>query len=534
MTGYAATRTVTKPEAVFDRDEAWDALTRFTRDPAPGPRLGVVSGRLRQGKTYLLEALAESVDGGFLFCADDAVEAESLRRLGEELARHTGGAQGPQRPPPRDWGEALDALLALGARRPEPVPVVLDEFPRLVAQSPALAAALLAAFRRYADVTERAGGSGGPGGPGGTGGSGGTGGTGGGRARLLLSGSSHPVMRRLFCGPSPLKALVALDLEVRPFGFREAARFWGIDDHRLALRVHAVVGGTPAYRRAFVGGRVPEGPDDFDAWVCGTALDPRTPLFHEAPRLVHEEADRGDRALCHSVLAAVALGASTPGEVAGRVGASLGDVSHALALLQDCELLRAEPDALRPHLTRLRVAEPLLAFDHAVVRPYRTLLERDADGGRGGVAAEVWSRARETFESTVARADFAEVCRAWVREHATPDTFGAVPGQVGYGSLAGPGEPGAEVVVRGQEQVPGDGRPGPLLSVGLARWGEVMDVHHLEWLRRLTGLLAERGEDVGRTVLVCYSSAGFGPALRAAETEGAVTLVGADRLYRGG
>lgn len=488
-----------KPDGLFDRDAAWEALDGFAADTAPGPRLGVVTGRLRQGKTYLLRALTGTT-GGFLYCADDAVEAESLRRLGDALALHTGsGGDGP----PRDWAEALDALLALGER--EPLPMVLDEFPRLVRQSPSLPAVLHTALRRRADSAPY----------------------GGGRARLLLSGSSHPVMRRLFCGPSPLTGLVALDLDVRPFGFREAARFWGIDDDPLlALRVHAVVGGTPAYRHALVADRAPGGEGGgFDDWVCGTVLDPRTPLFHEAAGLVHEEADSWDRALCHSVLAAVALGAATPGEVANGVGASLGDVSHALALLQEHELLDGERDALRPQLTRLRVTEPLMAFEHAVVRPHRALLH-----GERGRAAEVWARARPVFESAVLGPHFAGVCRAWVRDHAAPGTFGGVPGLVGHGSLAGRSGTAAEVVVRGEGV---GGRPGPLLSVGLARWGEVMDVPHLERLRSLREALGERGEDVGRMVPACYGAAGFGDRLREAEAAGEVVLVGAERLYRG-
>ncbi|WP_226962387.1 MULTISPECIES: AAA family ATPase [unclassified Streptomyces] len=498
--GAAGPAGIAKPGAVFDRDGAWDALVGFATDRGPGPRLGVVSGGLRQGKTHLLRALTDAT-GGFLFCADDAVEAESLRRLGDLLARRTGSVEAGRL---RDWTEAVDALLALAGQ--EPVPVVLDEFPRLVRQSPSLPAVLHAAFRRHADGPH--------------------GGAAPGRARLLLSGSDRPVMRRLFCGPSALRELVTLDVAVGPFGYREAARFWGLDDARLALRVHAVVGGTPAYRHAFVADRVPAGPDDFDAWVCGTVLDPRTPLFHEAPRLVHEAADSGNRGLCHSVLAAVALGAGTPGGVADRVGAPLGEVSHTLALLRDWALLHGEPDVLRPPLTRLRIPEPLLAFEHAVVRPHRALLD-----GAPERAEEVWAQARPVFESTVAPARFAEVCRDWVRDHAAPDTFGAPAGRVGHGSLAGPGEPGAEVVVRGEGA---GGRPGPLLSVGLARWGEIVDVHHLERLHRLVGLLDERGEDVARVVPALYGSAGFGPAVRTSEAQGDVVLVGPDRLYAGG
>jgi predicted AAA+ superfamily ATPase len=52
-------RFVTKPSHVFDRDDDWSALVDFATDPSERVTLGVVSGRRRQGKTYLLSALAE-------------------------------------------------------------------------------------------------------------------------------------------------------------------------------------------------------------------------------------------------------------------------------------------------------------------------------------------------------------------------------------------------------------------------------------------------------------------------------------------
>lgn len=45
-----------KPAEMFDRDYEWSALTRFIGDEQPGATLGVVSGRRRQGKTFLLDA----------------------------------------------------------------------------------------------------------------------------------------------------------------------------------------------------------------------------------------------------------------------------------------------------------------------------------------------------------------------------------------------------------------------------------------------------------------------------------------------
>lgn len=132
----------------------------------------------------------------------------------------------------------------------------------------------------------------------------------------------------------------------------------------------------------------------------------------------------------------------------------------------------------------------------------------------------------------VHQSHFAQICRDWALHFADPDTFGVRPRSAAHGSVADPTHPGstdlaAEVVVRGH----GDAGHGSLLSVGLARWDEVMDVEHLERLQDLLGILANRGEDTSRTRPACYSGAGFSPALRAVEAQGQVVLVDLDRLY---
>src|ERR1700676_5466412 len=123
---------VDKPSEVFDRDFEWSALARFITDDQPGATLGVVSGRRRQGKTYLLEAACQAA-GGFYFGATEATDAESLRQIGNALTAHLS--------PPSpfhfaDWSEALSILLDLG--RDQPAPVAIDEFPYLIKGNPEL------------------------------------------------------------------------------------------------------------------------------------------------------------------------------------------------------------------------------------------------------------------------------------------------------------------------------------------------------------------------------------------------------------
>lgn len=96
------------------------------------------------------------------------------------------------------------------------------------------------------------------------------------RTRLLLCGSALAVMGKLLSGTAPLRGRAGLELTIPPLDHRLAAEFWGISDPQLAVRVNAIVGGTPAYRREFVRNDTSRGLEDFDAWVIRTVLNPET------------------------------------------------------------------------------------------------------------------------------------------------------------------------------------------------------------------------------------------------------------------
>lgn len=134
-----------KPVEMFDRDYEWSALTRFIEDEQPGATLGVVSGRRRHGKTFLLDAACRAA-GGFYFGATEAADAESLRRISAALTAHVRPASPYHF---SDWAEAVDALLALGTERP--VPVVIDEFPYLAKANPELPSIIQEALRTLRD-----------------------------------------------------------------------------------------------------------------------------------------------------------------------------------------------------------------------------------------------------------------------------------------------------------------------------------------------------------------------------------------------
>jgi len=78
--------TLAKPPELHDRVEEWEALAEFAADTSPGAVLGIVYGRRRQGKTLLLELLAETA-GGFAFTGLQQANAQNLVDLGGRVRR---------------------------------------------------------------------------------------------------------------------------------------------------------------------------------------------------------------------------------------------------------------------------------------------------------------------------------------------------------------------------------------------------------------------------------------------------------------
>jgi uncharacterized protein len=484
---------IAKPGKVFDRTREWQGLVAFASHEHPAATLGVVSGRRRQGKSFLLQALTEKM-GGLYYGATEATEAESLRLFTDALVRHT---RNPPEIPFRDWNDAISHLFR--QFRDGPVPVVLDEFPFLSKVTPSLPSIIQREL-----------------GPGGSGQES--------TARLLLCGSAMSVMGGLLAGRAPLRGRAGLELVIHPFGYRDAAEFWGFTDPHLALLVHAVVGGTPAYRQEFTRADAPADLADFDAWVVRTVLNPQTPLFREARYLLAEESDVRDPALYHSVLAAIATGNTTNGGIASYIGRKSDQISHPLNVLEDCALIVREPDLFRNGRSRYRIVEPLITFYEAIMRRRWSELEFHR-------AVAVWQATRPTFLAQVAGPHFEAVCRDFALS-ADTDVYGELPAEVGSGVVndsANRTQIEVDVVVLGAQQ---PGEPKRILSLGEAKWGEIMELRHVRRLARARDLLAVKGYDTRDTVLACYSGAGFNDDLReAAARDDGLLLVSPEHLY---
>lgn len=484
-----------RPPGLFDRAWEWAELVRFATDARASASLGIVSGRRRQGKSLLLSALVDRL-GGLYHEAIEATPAEALRRLGESYREHLGL---PVAPAFSTFAEAIEALLALPSDAP--VTVVLDELPYLVAAEPSLPSLLATALGPGAARRRSS------------------------RVRLLVCGSALSLMGGLLRADAPLRGRAGLELQVRPFGYRDAAAYWGLEaEPSAALRVFAIVGGTPAYRQEFVGGDVPAGLDDVDDWVARAVLNPARPLLREGRVLLAEEPDLRDRALYHTVLGAIAGAERTRARIASRVGRASDALGHPLGVLEEAGLVERREDAFRRGRPTYAVADPYLRFWYAVVRPRLARLRTGAD------AAREWGAAGRTYATQVLDPTFEELFRTWVQEHATAEEVGGEVVGVGAGTISDPrGRTRHEVDAVGWALRADGGRRIELL--GEAKVGQRLGMAALDRLRAIRRVAVAAGHDAGDARLALCSGVGFAPEVHEAQARGEALLVDLARLY---
>jgi len=504
-----------KPAELFARDAEWADLASFASGDGVGASLAVVYGRRRQGKTLMLELLAEQT-GGFSFTGLEQSAAQNLDAVSRAYADFA-GLDVPVAF--RSWDDVIRALFALG-HRDHPLTVVVDELPYLLKTAPEIPSLLQRALSPRGAARRAS------------------------RTRLVLCGSAFSVMTSLLAGTAPLRGRAVREIVVNPFDFREAAAFWGVhDDPDTAVRLHALVGGTPAYRD-FCDGDLPEGDlpdgglpkgggpgrldglDGLDAWAVRHLLNPSSAFFREGRSLLAEEPELTDVAVYASVLGAIAAGRTRRGQIADAIGRKETALAHPLSVLQEARLVARRADPLRAKRSTFHICEPMLRLHQLVVAPNDARLVR-----RHG--AQVWADVADTVAARIYGPHFEELARQWTADHAGATTVGGRVGPVG--STVVPcrvHRDQHEVDVVAVERSPG--QPARVLLLGEAKWRQApVGMDQLDRLRHVRELVD--GADPS-TKLALFSRRGFTPELvghAASPNGGDVELVDLDRLYHG-
>ncbi len=479
-----------KPERVVSRDDGWATLSAFVGHPDEHLLLGVVSGRRRVGKSYLLRALAE-VSGGLYITAVAEEDAHAARaRFAADIARYAGisseligsGAS---------WEALLSSAIDVVIQRQGRTGLlVIDELPYWLNHSPEIPGLLQLSYdRSQADAGHRGG-------------------------RVILCGSAMSVMTTLLSGSkarrgwdpawgsvTALRGRAAVDLRMAPFDLPTTARLWNIGDRPTALRLHAALGGSPGYRALSLR-EAPQSISEFDSWVADSLLNPGQALFSrsEAEYLLREDPNFSGSTLHYGIINAVARGASSPAKIGCLLERDRTTLARPLAALIDAGYLSHDDDPLTTRRPVITIADPIIRFHNLITVAQTDLVE-------AGRSAQAWQQAQNTFAAQILGPHFEACARHWLRQYAT-DEIRAGSSMVAAAVINDRGGKAKhEIDVLGLDRT---SNRASIALIGEAKATlarrTVADLDRLDHIR---ALLADQGHDTSHARIALFATEGF-------------------------
>jgi len=341
----------------------------------PGAQLGVVWGRRRVGKSWLLSHWAKDRRAIFHVARNRSTEEElrALSRATAEVVRL------PRRSlidrPFVSWDDAFEVLA--GAAERQRLLVIIDEVPELFEADPQLPSVLRALWDGVQDS----------------------------KLRLILAGSAVRTMERMQQERAPLYGRATLRLLLSPFEPHEAALMLPDLTPPERAKAWGVCGGVPYYLSLW--DQAVDFATNLDRLVCS----PQGALLNEGDLVLATEDFAGGRRerLPEQVLRAIAGGHNRFSEIKTALGT---DPTRVLAALQDLRLIeRVTPVGAKPsgRLATYRIADNFLAFWLRVLERHRPNIERGLGRGVRDVMLEEFDdymgyRWEDAFRSYVRRA----------------------------------------------------------------------------------------------------------------------------------
>ena len=332
--------------------------------------LAVLSGRRRVGKTRLLVEWGGRHHGLYTVADQSAPEIQR-RYFCEALASRFPVFQEATF---RDWRSILRALAEQAKAARWKGPLIVDEFPFLVASSPELPSVV----QHWIDHEAVPGG-----------------------LVVAIAGSSQRMMHGLVLDASaPLYGRAVEMIEVKPLRMLDFTAATGITDPIACVKAYAAWGGIPRYWELAepFAARVDEAVD-----YC--VLDPLSPLHGEPDRLLLDEVPPALG--LRPILDAIGLGAHRPSEIAARIGQPPTSLARPLTRLTEMCLVRrevpfgeSEKSAKR---ALYRIADPFMRMWFRTVAPHRALLTQ----APAAVRRKLWEDVRPGLRA----AAWEELCR---------------------------------------------------------------------------------------------------------------------------
>ncbi|MGB3410119.1 MAG: ATP-binding protein [Microthrixaceae bacterium] len=311
-----------------------------------GPGLGIVYGRRRVGKSWLLAKFARG-RRVVQHTARGAALSEELRLLSQaaepvlNLKRRSLAER-----PFTGWDDVIETFA--DAAESEPIVLILDEFPELMRVSPNLEEELRALWGRVTETHET-------------------------HLKLLVCGSAVRVMESLQEERAAMFGRADLRLAVQPFRPHEAALMLPNAAPVDRAAAWGVCGGIPRYLALW---------DDsatFEQNLDRLVTSEQGLLLSEGELVLADEdiVGHGGKRLPEQVMRAIAAGSTTFQTIQNHTGKLptrvLGDLTRA-RLLDKVYPVGEDPE--RTKRTSYRIADNFLAFWLTCIEPHRGPIER--------------------------------------------------------------------------------------------------------------------------------------------------------------
>jgi uncharacterized protein len=308
----------------------------------PNARPALVWGRRRVGKTALLQHFAAATGAPVVFHTGtgEAAAAEIATVSRQTAAALPDSMRDLVSQPYQTWRDILDHLAR--AARDSRLLLILDEFPELIASSPALPGILRAFLDEVHGHT---------------------------RLKIIFSGSAIRTIDEMREYRAPLYGRFDLTLQLHQFRPHEAALMLPDLTPADRARVYGIAGGTPLYLSWW----------DQRASITENLLElagrPGSPLLTEGLLVMATEVGSGEHTA--GVLTAIAAGRTKHSEIKDAIGADPTRTLERLMEMRIIErLLPVTEQGTRSRRRLYRIADNYLAFYMGPLMRFRAEIER--------------------------------------------------------------------------------------------------------------------------------------------------------------
>jgi uncharacterized protein len=333
----------TRAVTIVNRTDELHELRKLLE--AGAPRLALLYGRRRVGKTFLLTH-AWPAARTFYFTASDTTSPQNRVTLLEELARWSGERIDPEEYP--TWRTVFRLLLTL--RAPEPVAVVIDEFQYLATSAKKLggiASELNAVWEERRSARPLV---------------------------LALAGSAVRPLEALAEGGAPLHGRFNWQHRLEPLDYWHAAQLAGFRHPRDRAIAYGIFGGIPRYLSSLDPAR------SLGENVADVMLNPRGEVRLQVETALLQEQALRDTTTYRAILRAIAGGHTLLNDIAQQAGVSLDTpFRDKIQRLVDLGYIvaRRNVGARATVPFRYHVADPAQRFHAAFVARFETELARN-------------------------------------------------------------------------------------------------------------------------------------------------------------